>query len=150
MRELEQLAAALTARGARDEALGTWTERRVFGVARPPVIVPAGRAWRLGSLLLDAEGALYALGRVTRAVEPRDFNSDKTVAGEERREEQRAAVRGGYRTGETVNFDYGPLDPSLPTPPLVSEEGGLVVLDGRVHMPLLRYLEDRAELLPGA
>ena len=140
----------LVARGARDEALGVWRERKTFGVARPPVIEPVGRAWRLGSLLLDRDGNLYATGRVTRAIEPRDYNSDKTVAGEARREEQRAAARGSFRSGETVNFDVVLLDVEHPTPPLALVDGELFVMDGAVHAPLLRYLADRAELLPGA
>ena len=145
-----ELAASLAGRGARDEAIGVWRERRVLGVPRPPVIEPAGRAWRLGSLLLDRQGNLYAVGRVTRAVEPRDFNSDKTVAGEERREEQRAAARGSFTRGETVNFDIRPLDPEAPEAPLALLDGTLVVLDGTVRMPLERYLTDRADLLPGS
>lgn len=148
--DLRSLSAELAARGARDEAVGVWRERRVLGVPRPPVIEPAGRAWRLGSLLLDAEGRLYAVGRVTRAIEPRDFNSDKTVAGEERREEQRAAARGTFTRGETVNFDIRALDPSAPESPLAVVDGELMVIDGSVRMPLLRYLTDRADLLPGS
>lgn len=144
-----ELAAALAARGARDEAVGVWRERRVLGVPRPPVIEPAGRAWRLGALLLDVDGNLYAVGRVTRAVEPRDFNSDKTVAGEARREEQRAAARGSFVQGETVNFDIRPLSLDAPEPPLAIVDGEYTVLDGSVRMPLERYLSDRAELLPG-
>ena len=143
----------LVARGARDEALGVWRERKTFGVPRPPVIEPVGRAWRLGALLLDRDGNLYATGRVTRAIEPRDYNSDKTVAGEARREEQRAAARGSFRSGETVNFDVVLLDVESvdvehSQPPLAMVDGELFVVDGSVHSPLLTYLADRAELLP--
>lgn len=147
---LRELAHSLAARGARDEAIGVWRERRAFGIARPPIIEPVGRAWRLGSLLLDADGGLHAVGRVTRALEPRDFNSDKTVAGEARREEQRAAARGSFARGETVNFDSRPLDPDAPELPLALVDGELTVLDGSIRMPLERYLRDRAELLPGS
>lgn len=122
----------------------------MLGVSRPPVIEPAGRAWRLGSLLLDAEGNLFAVGRVTRAVEPRDFNADKTVAGEARREEQRAAARGSFVRGETVNFDIRSLHLDAPEVPLALVDGVLIVLDGTVRMPLARYLTDRAELLASA
>jgi len=144
------IASTLAARLARDEAVGVWRERRVLGVPRPPVIEPAGRAWRLGALLLDSDGNLYAVGRVTRALEPRDFNSDKTVAGEARREEQRAAARGAFTRGETVNFDIRALSTDSPEPPLATVDGELTVIDGSVTMPLARYLADRAELLPGA
>lgn len=147
--------AGLVARGARDEALGVWRERKTFGIARPPVIEPAGRAWRLGALLLDRDGNLYATGRVTRAIEPRDYNSDKTVAGEARRDEQRAAARASFRAGETVNFDVVLLDvesaaAGTPQPPLALVDGEMFVVDGAVHAPLIRYLADRAELLPEA
>ena len=147
--------AGLVARGARDEALGVWRERKTFGIARPPVIEPAGRAWRLGALLLDRDGNLYATGRVTRAIEPRDYNSDKTVAGEARRDEQRAAARASFRAGETVNFDVVLLDvesaaAGTPQPPLALFDGEMFVVDGAVHAPLIRYLADRAELLPEA
>ena len=130
-----EVASELSARGARDEALGVWRERRTFGITRTPELVPAGRAWRLGALLLDADGRLYAIGRVTRAVEPKDFNSDKTVAGEERRDLQRAAVKGGFRHGDTVNIEMTPLD----------TEGAQELLG---DVPLEAYLRDRADLLP--
>lgn len=144
------IAVSLIARRARDEAVGIWRERKVLGVSRPAVIEPAGRAWRLGALLLDREGNLYAVGRVTRALEPRDFNSDKTVAGEARRELQRAAARGSFTRGETVNVDIRPLHPNAPEAPLAIIDGVLTVIDGSVRMPLARYLSDRAELLPDA
>jgi hypothetical protein len=93
--------------GAADEALGVWRpEKKIFGVPRPRVIDPAGRAWRLGALLIDRNGQLYATGNVTRAIVPKDFNSDKTMAGHERREIQRAAARGAFRPGESVNYDW--------------------------------------------
>ena len=103
---------ALIAAQLLDEALGIWRpEKKLFGVPRPRVIDPVGRAWRLGALLIDREGALYATGNVTRAIVPKDFNSDKTVAGDERREIQRAAARGAFRPGESVNYDWRRLTP---------------------------------------
>jgi hypothetical protein len=80
-------------------------------VPRPPVIDPVGRAWRLGALLIDRSGELYATGKLTRAIVPKDFNSDKSVAGEERRDIQRAAARGSFPTGEGVNYEWRRLTP---------------------------------------
>jgi len=126
---------ALIAAQVPDEALGVWRpEKKIFGVPRPPVIDPAGRAWRLGVLLLDSDGTLYATGSVTRAIVPKDFNSDKTVAGDERREIQRAAARGAFRPGETVNYEWARLTEV--------EAEALVA-----PLPLERYLAQRLELL---
>ena len=95
-----------------DEALGVWRpEKKIFGVPRPPTMDPVGRAWRLGALLIDRGGSLYATGKVTRAIVPKDFNSDKTVAGDERRDIQRAAARGAFRAGESVNYEWRRLSP---------------------------------------
>ncbi len=129
--ELHEVVRELERRNARDEFLGRWTQRRF----RQPAIVPVGRAWRLGVLLLSADGTLAEVARVTRAIEPKDFNSDKTIAGEERREEQRAAIRGGCSAGETVNHGYRELS--------VVEAQNLVG-----DAPLEQYLADRAALLP--
>lgn len=125
----------LVAAGVPDEALGVWrAEKKLFGVPRPRVIEPAGRAWRLGVLLVDATGQFYATGKVTRAIVPKDFNSDKTVAGDERREIQRAAARGAFRPGETVNYDWRRV---------TAEEAEALVRP----TPLEAYLVDRLALL---
>ena len=139
--------ALLVSRSVPDQALGAWRPvRTIFGVPRPAVIDPTGRAWRLGALLIDSSGALYATGQVTRALVPKDFNSDKTVAGENRREVQRAAARGAFRAGEAVNYDYRKLSLDPPSPPLSLVDGVLHVTDGAT-VPLLEYLRDRVELL---
>jgi hypothetical protein len=128
---IEDVVASLRGRNARDEALGVWQPRRW----REPAIVPSGRAWRLGTLLLDGDGRLYDVGNVTRAITPKDFNSDKTVAGDERREWQRAAVRGRFASGETVNHGFAPVT-DVEAQQLVGAT------------PLEEYLIDRAKLLP--
>ena len=128
---VEQLIAA----GIPDEALGVWRpQKKIFGVPRPPAIDPVGRAWRLGALLVGSDGTLYATGKVTRAIVPKDFNSDKTVAGDERREIQRAAARGSFRTGESVNYEWTRLTPA---------EAAELVAPATVE----RYLADRLALL---
>lgn len=92
-----------------DDALGTLRIRRFSA----PKIVPAGRAWRLGSVLLGRDGQLYRAGRTTRAIEPKEFLANKSNEAAERREEQRAAMRGGFPVGDTVHFGFEPLEPQL-------------------------------------
>lgn len=82
--------------------------RRLLLPARPSVLRPIGRVWRLGVLLLDEDGSLYAAGRATRAAE-RGRPGYQSQSREERRELAAAALRGGYATGEPVNFDATPL-----------------------------------------
>jgi hypothetical protein len=139
---LEEIVSKLQGAGARDEALAVLKAPRRF-VPSQPTLVPVGRAWRLGALLLDAEANLYATGHVTRAIEPKDFNSDKTVAGEQRREEQRAAARGPFVRGEAVNYGFERLSLDDPAHPLVLADGALFVGE----TPLEAYLTDRATLL---
>ena len=132
---LQPIIEQLDASGLPQEALGVWRrERKIFGVARPPVIDPSGHAWRVGALLIGSDGSLYATGKVTRAVVPKDFNSDKSVAGEERREIQRAAARGSFRPGESVNYEWVPLTPD--------EAEALVA-----PLPLEQYVAERLDLL---
>ncbi len=78
---------------------------------RAPRIVPIGRAWRLGSVLLTRDGKLYRAGRTTRAIEPKQFLANKSNEAAERREEQLAAVRGGFPVGDTVHFNVEVLEP---------------------------------------
>ena len=92
-----------------DDALGNVKTSRFTA----PKIVPVGRAWRLGSVLLDRDGQLYRAGRTTRAVEPKQFLANKSNEAAQRREEQLAAVRGKVPAGDTVHFDYEPLAPEL-------------------------------------
>jgi hypothetical protein len=118
-----------------DEALGVWRpEKKIFGVPRPRVIDPVGRAWRLGALLIDRDGQLFATGSVTRAIVPKDFNSDKTIAGHERREIQRAAARGAFRPGESVNYGWRRV---------TADEAAQLVSPATLE----RYLCDRVALL---
>jgi hypothetical protein len=125
---LARAVAALGAAGVADEALGTLTPARRF---RGEVIKPAGRAWRLGALLLARDGTLYETGEVTRAVEPLRGVANKSPDAEARRERRRAAVRGRFAEGEVVNFGYTRLD-------AVPETVGAV--------PLERYLAERISL----
>ena len=110
---------------------------------RAPRIVPIGRAWRLGSVLLTRDGKLYRAGRTTRAIEPKQFLANKSNEAAERREEQLAAVRGGFPVGDTVHFNVEVLEPVL-----VDGEW-MVAWSGSVGspVPLERFLDERIRLL---
>lgn len=149
--------AELGANGARDEALATFQpSRRVRLIKRAPVMVPVGRVWRLGVLLLDAEARVYATGTTTRVLEPgrRGFQS---VSAETRRMYRGAAFRGPFERGETVNFDARPI--SLQIEELRTTSGPLFIRDSRAlvrwnasggddaSVGLEAYLVDRVGLL---
>ena len=132
--------------GVPDEALGE-VGKTLLG--RQPKLVPAGRAWRLGVLLIDRKGRLYSTGTVTRAIEPLRAVTNRSAEAELRREERRAAVRGHFTEGEVVNFGHTLID-------LESAPGPLSVIDGVVFVrwsstgiprPLADYLADRLAVL---
>ncbi|MEO9014247.1 MAG: glutaminase [Terrimesophilobacter sp.] len=149
---------ALDRLGIADEALGVMRPaHRILGLLRPAVIVPAGRAWRLGVLLIDRDGALYSTGMVTRAITPKRGVANHSLAADARRDLQRAAVRGAFAQGEVVNFGYSaiPLDTQGPREgagPL-SMDGTTVIVRwdttdaGRGSAPLETYLAERLSLL---
>lgn len=119
---------ALEEAGVPDEALGTL---RPAGRFRSEVIKPAGRAWRLGELLLARDGTVYRVGEVTRALEPPRGVANKSPDAEARREKRRAAVRGRFAEGEVVNFGYTPLD---------------AVPEAIAGVPIESYLRERIDL----
>ncbi len=122
-----------------DDALGTLKVRRFA----PPKIEPSGRAWRLGSVLLARDGHLYRAGRTTRAVEPKQFLANKSNEAAERREEQRAAMRGRFPVGDTVHFGYEPLEPQL-------VDGVWMIQWSAAQpalIPLASFLDERIRLL---
>jgi hypothetical protein len=149
---LRRTVADLTTRSVADEALGDLRKPRL-GAAR---IVPIGRAWRLGVLLLDREGALYATGSLTRAIVPQRGNANKSPDAEVRREFRRAAARGRFAEGEVVNFDVVRL--ALDVASLETGSGPLRMRDGEVAVlwnpadperglrPIADYLAERAAL----
>jgi hypothetical protein len=148
----------LDTRGIPDEALGVMRPaHRILGLMRPAVIVPAGRAWRLGVLLIDRSGALYATGMVTRAITPNRGVADHSLIADARREDQRAAVRGSFAEGEVVNFGYSPIaldEESLRVgagPLSMNATTVMVKWDtsgaGRGSAPLETYLAERIGLL---
>ena len=155
-RAVRELAAA----SARTEVLAEYVPaRRVLGVPRAPRMSPIGDVWRLGVLLLDREGRLYATGRVIRAERPvRRSVIAESVA--EHRAYRAAAVKGGIAEGATVVFDAAPLE--LDEGALAAGAGPLVIIEGPAGaevgvrwnpstagavMPLEPYLAERVELL---
>jgi hypothetical protein len=165
--------AFLEARNAPSEALAILHKGRGIGALRTaPYMVRVGQAWRLGVLLLESDGAgngkLYATGEVTRAVEPKLAVTNRSAAADRRREFRRAAVRGKFAEGETINHGFVPLalealtgdvgEPDAGEPdvlgPLSLRDDTVMVAWGSNgatgfagRMPLGRYLAERAEIL---
>ncbi|MBD8539558.1 hypothetical protein [Frigoribacterium sp. CFBP 8751] len=152
---VEQAAADLAAREARTEALARYKPaRRIVVVKTAESLEPAGRAWRLGVLLLGTDGRVFETGRITRAVTP-TRSQHLSAQVEQRKAERRAAVRGHFAEGEVVNYAYEPVD--LSTAALQGGEQRLLVRGGHALVrwgtatgevrDLAAYLADRAELL---
>lgn len=137
------------------EALGELRRGRGIGALRmAPALHPVGEAWRLGVLLLSADRRLFATGEVTRAIEPQVAVTNRSAAAERRRDFRRAAVRGRFPDGTTINHGFTEL--ALDADSLVagsgplSIDGGTVVVQWSAHLgtrPLGDYLGDRARLL---
>lgn len=153
-----RVAGDLRSSSARSEVLAEFAPgRRVLGLPRAARMTPTGRVWRLGVLLLDADGIMHATGRVVRAERP----ARKSVTAESvarQRAFRAAAVKGGIPEGETVNFDAASID--LDELGRDGESGPLVLdpASGEVFVrwsptrpdaltPLDAYLRDRADLL---
>ena len=149
-------AAELGGQAARDEALAEYVpERRTLGIPRAARMTPIGRVWRLGVLLIDADGNFFATGRVVRAERP-VRRSTPAAAIAEQRAYAAAAAKGGFTEGETVNFAAVPVGPAELE---ASGASGAVVVVGDALFvrwspaqpdaltPLDRYLADRVELL---
>lgn len=131
---IAEVAAMLREAGAREEALATYEDRqRKLLIMREPVLRPAGRVWRLGVLLLDADGGLHATGSIVRATEP-GRTQYVSVSAETRRAYRAAAERGHFRDGETVNFDAEPvaLDVGSLREAAETGRGPLFLREGRV------------------
>lgn len=176
MRALEactEAAAALASAGIAPDALAEYVPpRTVLLITRKATMKPMGEAWRLGTVLLGTDGALYAHGHTTRSDE-RGRPGYQSASREERREIAAAALRGGYPIGTTVNYDAAPLalvadgrdtggpnqvlDPDPDQTP--DSESPIGYRDGEIRIrwragapldgaqPLAAYLRERVELL---
>lgn len=148
---------ALIRASARTETLAEYVpRRRVLGVPRAPRMSAIGPVWRLGVLLLDADGRLYATGRVIRAERAvRKSVTAESVA--EQRAYRAAAIKGGLPEGATVVFDAEPI--ALDADALAGAASGPLVMRGDevlvrwsptqpdALIPLEAYLRDRVDLL---
>jgi hypothetical protein len=141
---------------ARAETLAEYVPaRRVLGIPRAPRMTVIGLVWRLGVLLLDADGRVYATGRVVRAERPvRKSVIAESVA--ELRAFRAAAIKGGISEGTTVVFDATPIE--LDVEALGAASGPLLLRGDEVLVrwspsrdavlvPLASYLAERVELL---
>jgi hypothetical protein len=152
---LAAAAARLREAGVADEAIAEYRPAtRRLGIPRRARLEPVGRGWRLGVLLLGADGSVRATGSVTRAVPP-GHPGHVAASTEERREVRAAAFRGPFEAGATVNYDAAPID-------LAALEGAAGPLFTRGGRALVRwsvsagddaarelhpYLEERLDLL---
>lgn len=151
---------ALQQAGVPSEALAEYVApgRRLGIFPKPATMRHLGHVWRLGVLLLDTDGALYGLGRATRAAE-RGRPGYQSVSREQRRDLAAAALRGGHPEGTAVNFDAVPLPLSatglagLPEGAPIGLSEDEVRVRWRAGAPLSgaqsleHYLRERAELL---
>ena len=148
----------LEAAGVHDEALAAWKRSRgVLRLGASDSLVPVGRAWRLGVLLLARDGSLYATGEVTRAVQPGRAAVNRSSLGEQRRAIRAIAARGNFPRGEVINHGWQQI--ALDDESLAAGSGPLSVRDGAVLVrfdapnlsvaPIERYLGDRVSILLG-
>jgi hypothetical protein len=140
--------------GVADEALATFTTpKRILFVQRAPVMLPVGRVWPLGVLLLGRDGSLHATGTVTRAVPP-GYPGYQSPGVEVRRGYRAAAHAGRFEAGDTVNFDTAEIAIDAvddASSPLFVDAGVARVRWNPTHpsqsRPLDAYLADRVGLL---
>lgn len=141
-----------------DEALAEFhPPRRRLGLFRQEArMVPVGRVWRLGVLLLGADGRLAAATRSTRAIAP-GYPGHHSLSLEQRKRFRAAAVQAGYAEGETVHFDAEPVELDAAVlrstrGPLLLRDGALLVrwspaVDDADAQPFEAYLSERLDLL---
>ncbi|GGI46299.1 hypothetical protein BCL57_001306 [Agromyces flavus] len=154
---------ALGEASARTETLAEFVpSRRVLGMPRAPRMRVIGPVWRLGVLLLDADGRVYGTGRVIRA----ERAARKSVTAESvavQRAYRAAAVKGGIAEGTTVVFDAEPVELDAAVLAADATSGPLVLTSGAdgssqlavrwnparddALIPFESYLAERVDLL---
>ncbi|WP_405216598.1 hypothetical protein [Agrococcus sp. Ld7] len=150
---LRETAGRLADAGARDEALARFEQpKALLGVVpRRPRMRAIGRAWRLGALLLQADGSVWETGISTRVAEP-GRPQHHTASVEIRRAYRAAAIAGGFPMGETINHGITPIELDerllVGAGPLRIRDGAAWVHWGKdAPVPLERYLDDLGDLL---
>lgn len=149
--------AALRTADARTEALGEFVpSRRVLGITREARVLPRGRVWHLGVLLLGDDGSLHAAGTTTRSVDPR-WRNYQSISGEQRRDLRAAAHRSkGIAEGEVVNLgttrietDAAALAEASASPVFLAPDGTVRVRwrpGDQAGIEFGAYLRERVEL----
>lgn len=146
----------LTAAGVAPAGLGSYIppRRRLLGT-RPERIQRIGSAWALGALLVTDEGTLLAAGQTLRAHTPKPHICYTSESAQRRDLLRLAAVRGGFREGETVHWDARELTETELSPssvPVCVRDGMLAVrwaltAPATSARPITEYLTSRIELL---
>lgn len=137
--------------GKQREWIASVRQPRAIGpIQRALRVVAVRECWRLGAVLIDTDGDLYATGTVILTEEERRHGYPSRLA-EERAELRAAARRGGVPAGRTLNLDPVRLDPQFPERPLRNGPSGLEVeWSPGVWTALEPYLWERAQLIPAA
>ena len=139
--------ARLTVARARDELVADLVVPTTLGIRRAARLVPVGRAWRLGVLLLLPDATLRRVGTVIRTGEPA-HSALRSKLAEERLALQVAARRGRIPDGAAVTVDAPPI--AGPSTPPLSVRGGEVHVrwtPSAPPTPLGGYLDERIDLL---
>jgi hypothetical protein len=149
---LRHTLAGLLAAGVHDEALAILKPARsILGIKTAASMKSAGRAWRLGALLIDEGCRLFNVGQVTRAIEPGRAAVNRSAAGEQRRADRLTASRGPFPRGEVVNFGHVPI--AMDAASIRSGSGPLSLVGDMIMfesaatgtVPLESYLADRLQ-----
>lgn len=164
MREkIAEVAQQLAVSGVQPEYLCTLSTRRAFPALwrQLPHFSVIALCWRLGALLITADGRIFAAGKGVRAVK-RERLGEVSVAQEQRRDLAGFAFASGLPHGAQINYHTHELtayleDSTLPLPasaPLVRVGQQLRVLwqpgaDVASAPELMAYLHDRSQLLTG-
>lgn len=114
-----------------------------------------GSAWIVGRLLVTTDGELLAATHTLRAHVPKPHINYPSESARERDQLRHAAIRGGFREGETVHWDAQPIVAAELTDasaPVLLREGMLLVLWSSTApvdsaKPLVDYLSEHIELL---
>lgn len=100
---------------------------------RAPRIERVGAAWRVGALLLTADGDVLAVGEVVRA-QPEARRGYTAESARARAQQRAAASRGGFAAGEVVHIGWRRID--LEAAARGEAAGPLTVVDG---VPCIRW-----------
>lgn len=167
---LDEVSAALSQLRGHEDLMEVRAEfepaPRRFGIVTRPRMLVQDRVWRLGALLLRADGELFLAGDVTRAVPPPKADHNSPYRSE-RQVYTAAAYRAKLPTGTVVHFNTRPvsvptaahIDPNQQDPNQQNPNSPLILLNGVVHLrwiggradsglvPLGAYLTERVDLL---